>query len=415
MNTPYALEQQYGRIAGELDSYIDSTGFWDPSGLMYAYIDVSTGRPFEPEFITNTKVPRRADVDPWAWWTYEDTVESTGVYIDGLIRKYRVTGDAACLDRARSAWESLRNIYYASQVYGIGSFLRPYGGFEGMGRFVEPLGTDQASPMFSGLYFYMRYADDQTRAEIADIMLKTLTWYEQQGFKYFYYKNFIHHWEPATQHAAAYYLPAIAWAAQVTGEDRWRNHLEAGLALFRQPDYTIYDSFCWGGDLAVLRDVFGDRIADYLTSEIKDKGFARCQEALSVFDEPGMTWRVHPESAEPGFQPYVRPDFNRNEGFGFAYLATVHGGRARPRRELHFLCGLAELGYPGAFERAVEVLGCRNNVPGDFMEFLSEDYDNLPETVHIYARSVGAILFEWWRDYWWLREIESRKTTGAGI
>ena len=97
-------------------------------------------------------MPRRADIDPWAWWTYENSIENTGMYFDALVRKYEVTGDAACLQRCAELWLTVRDIYYASQVYGIGSFLRPYGGFEKMGQFAEPLGTDQAAPLFHGLY-----------------------------------------------------------------------------------------------------------------------------------------------------------------------------------------------------------------------------------------------------------------------
>ena len=34
------------------------------------------------------------------------------------------------------------------------------------------------------------------------------------------------------------------------------------------------------------------------------------------------------------------------------------------------------------------------------LQKLAEDYDRLPETVHLYARSVGVNLVEWWRNYW---------------
>jgi hypothetical protein len=411
-NSSSVLEQDYGETISAVEAYIRENEFWDPFGVMYAYIDRFTGKPFERDFITPIKVPRRADIDPWSYWAYEDTVETTGAYIYGLVSKYRVTGDLACLELAQAAWRSLRNIYYASQVYGIGSFLRPYGGFENMGKWTEPLGTDQASPMFGGLYFYMKYADKQTREEISDVLLKSITWYEQQGFRYLYYKNFIHEWAPLHQHAAAYYLPAIAWAAEVTGDERWRSHLDAGFERFNRQEYNLYESLNWGTEIAVLKGVLGDRIGDYFTEERMGEGFAACQEALSLYSEPGMTWRIHPESAEPGFKPYVQESFNSDVGFGFAGLATVHGGRTRPRREMHFLCGLAELGYPGAYEQAVEILGCRRNVPEDFLEYNAEDYDDLPETVHLYARGIGAFLFEWWRNYWWLRDIEKRNSEG---
>ena len=47
---------------------------------------------------------------------------------------------------------------------------------------------------------------------------------------------------------------------------------------------------------------------------------------------------------------------------------------------------------------------CRQHVPQDFTQgLLFEDADVLPEEVHLYAYSVGSVLFEWLRDYWLLR------------
>ena len=51
-------------------------------------------------------------------------------------------------------------------------------------------------------------------------------------------------------------------------------------------------------------------------------------------------------------------------------------------------------------------MSCRRRVPQDFTSFLSEDYGDLPETVHLYARSVGVGMVQWLRNYWLLRSIE---------
>lgn len=397
-----ALTAQHANVAARLEAYIEAH-FRDPNDLMYSGLDAFTGQPFDPVVFTPLTVPRRADVDPWAYWTYEDSVQNTGIYLDGQVLKYEVTGDPACLAQAQRAWRTLRNIYSASQVYGIGSFLRPYGGFEGMGRFVEPLGTDQASPVFCGLYRYMRHVDDDTRAEIADLLLNTITWYERQGFKYFYYKCFIHEWNPSYQHAASFYLPAIAWAAQFTGEARWQRHLEQKLALFRQDDYNVFNSLYWGSDLPVLREILGDAFDAVIPPDLLDDAFRRCKDALAGYSEPGMLRRYFPESAAPDFKPYLR-EFDRRVGMGFAYFASVHNGRSRPRMEQHVLCGLAAVGYPGAYEQAAHVLAQRTRVPEDFTDFLLEDYPTLPEEVALYARTVCAILPECWRDYWLLKQ-----------
>ena len=397
------VETELGATATAIAEYIDAH-FFDPNGIMYAEVDAYTGRPFAAELLTPIRIPRRADVDPWAYWAYEDSVQNTGILIDGLMRKHEVTGDADALARAHRHWLVLRNVYSASQVHGIGSFLRPYGGYKGMDRFAEPLGTDQASPMFAGLYLYMKHASQEVRVEIADVLLKSVRWYEQQGFQYFYYKSFIHEWNPTYQHAASYYLPATAWAAAVTGEAVWKRHLEEKLALFENPLFTPARSFCWGSDLPVLAELLGERFWKVFELE-KMRSDLHAQ--LAQYSEPGRVKRECPESTQPGFKPSIDPAFDREVGMGFAYFATRHQGRFRPRQEMHALVGLAALGVPGAFEDAMELMALRKCVPEDFTHHLFEDRDVLPESVDLYARNVGGILVEWWRNYWFLRQIEA--------
>ena len=232
-----SILQACADTAVAVEKYIEEHLF-DPSGIMYGAIDSHTGVPFGRDFITPRKVPRRASFDPWSYWTYEDSVLSMGLYLDGLVLKYGVTGRSECLSRAKKVWDVVRAIYSCSQVHGIGSFLRPYGGFENMSRFMEPLGTDQASTLFSGLYRYLAYARFHDAAIIRRVMTKTLEWYEQQGFEYFYYKSFIHGYapkEPASDHGNSYYLPAIAWAASTfPQEPHWQKHLDMRLGYFSE-------------------------------------------------------------------------------------------------------------------------------------------------------------------------------------
>ena len=125
-------------------------------------------------------------------------------------------------------------------------------------------------------------------------MLKTLTWYEQQDFAYFYYKSFVHAWDVGGQHAASYYLPAIAWAAKLTGDKRWRDHLAAKLALFADPQFQIYrwgqGSFCWGSDLPILKELIGaEQFAKTFTTSMLAGAFEHCLEDLKKYREPGGT------------------------------------------------------------------------------------------------------------------------------
>jgi len=334
---------------------------------------------------------------------------ASGLYIDALVLKHQVTGDPQCLSRAERTWRVVKNVYACSQVHGIGCFLRPYGGYQVMTKFMEPLGTDQASPLFSGLYRYLRHADRRTGADIERIMLQTLQWYAAQNFEYLYYKTFIHSWNPddeLSQHANSYYLPAIACAARVTGERRWQKILDERLPLFANGHYNVCAAFCWGTDLVVLADLLGERFDRCFARPVLDAGYDYCRQMLAEYTEPGGLKRVCPESAEPGFRPHVDPKFDpeswEGNAMGFAYFATRHAGRAWPRHEADFLIALAALGYERdkVLAEAADVLLRRRRVPEDFSAFLAEDYAAMPETIHLYARSVGVGMVQWWRNAW---------------
>jgi len=82
-----------------------------------------------------------------------------------------------------------------------------------------------------------------------------------------------------------------------------------------------------------------------------------------------------------------------------------HAGRERPRHEIAVLCSLAALGVPGTAQQAAEILALSKKIPQDFTDWLSQDFPIIPEAAHIYARSVGIVMINWWRDYWMLRHI----------
>jgi len=406
---PEALHE----TASLIEEYIKQHLF-DEYGLMYSGIDSHTGKPFKREFITPVKVPGRAQFDPWSYWTYEDSVMSMGLYLDGLILQYEVTGNNACIRTAGNIWKAIENVYSCSQVHGIGSFLRPYGGFQQMHRFMEPLGTDQASPLFCGLYRYLPYSSRESAEDIKRVMLKTLEWYEQQGFKYFYYKSFIHGGMYSTCHSNSYYLPAIAWAASLYPQDkRWNKYLKIRLHLYKTGVAQLYPrkghpTFNWGSDLDILHRILGLDFRKTFTTDLLDEACAAVNESLENYEKPGMFKRMYPESAAPDFVPYVG---KTKSIINFAYHTTVHQGKMYPGHEIYFLLSLASVGYRTreTVELISELLALRSRVPGDFTHFLSEDYEKLPETVHIYARSVGVIMVGWWRNYWLLRNILERK------
>ncbi len=402
------------------ERYINEHLF-DPDGLMYSYIDVRTGKRIDPATVEHLRRPFRGHDDPATYWSHEDSILVGGLYMEALVLKHEVTGDVAALEQAFRMWNAYKLVYYASQVYGIGSFLRPYGGFsggfEGMIRWAEPLGTDQASPLLSAQYALRRHAADPDRREIADIAVKTLSWYEQQDFRYLWYKSLMHLWQSGQQHAGSYYLPALAFAARVTGEAKWRELFEEKLRLFDDPScYNVYESFNWGGDLIMLADLLGPRFIEAFPAAMLGHGYQKWSEQRATYSMPGMVRYVchqNPEVFEPDFRPFKIPIGHPNLD-----ACVIHQGRERPGSGAgsHFLCALAALDYPGALEEALEVAGVFKRVPEDFTIFLAEDHDLLPEDgmTRLQARLVGGGMVGWYRNYWRLRKAMKRdKQQGA--
>ena len=387
------------KTATQAERYINEHLF-DPDGLMYSYIDVQTGKIFEEDYVAHYKenvrrakswnAGHRSDSDPVTYWSYEDTIATAGYYIEALVLKYELTADSKALEQAFKIWDTYKQVYYASQVYGIGSFLRPYGGraadatrgggygsgFEGLGRWMEPLGTDQASPLLSAQYALWKHAKGGGKKELADIIIKTLSWYEQQDFCYLWYKSYIHWWNKGG-HAGSYYLPAIAFAAQVTGEEKWQKLLQEKLPLAQGSGSNLMTTFKWGSDLVMLADLLGPDFEKAFPQTLLDSSYEEALKYLATFTLPGMS------------------------------VPRGWGSRQRPTEQgFYFLCGLAGLGHPGAAEKALSVLSASKKVPEDFTVFLNEDSEKLPLAgyVQLQARAVGRPLVRWYLNYWILRK-----------
>lgn len=407
MATNLERMDQLRSTADAVEKYTDDNLF-DGFGLMMSGIDSHTDEPFPESFITEEKVPRRANFDPWSYWTYEDSIKTAGHYMEGLVLKYELTDDEAALDRAKEVWSSCWDVFSQSEVYGgLGCFLRPYGGFDKMETFGEPLGTDQAAPLLYGSYRLLEHVDGNTRTRIVDMLVRTLKWYADRNYTHRYYKSFTVSWHPPLHHQASFYLPALALAAVETQDEHWWNDLETHLDRQLNDDAFVESErgVAWGfkqGGLLILQEILGDTFEEYLTPNTVDQMSDEVTAWLSEYDEDWVK-PICPESTDPGFEPYQSSEVDPYDGFGWAHNAWVHGGRERPRHEITVLTQLAGLGRDDAIEQAIDLLELRRTVPEEFTQWLSDDYEDLPDAVHIRSRSVGAVMVDWWRQYWVLR------------
>jgi hypothetical protein len=154
-------------------------------------------------------------------------------------------------------------------------------------------------------------------------------------------------------------------------------------------------------------DALGDRFSQFITPGMIENAYQLALTDLRKnYDEPGTVKRYHPQSKNLGFKPYMTSSYRRDQGMGFPYFGCIHQGRSRPRMELHSLVGLASTGHQGARQKAIELMKHRVRVPHDFTDFLIEDAAQLPREVQFYARGVGPIAMEWYRNYWLLKGME---------
>ena len=397
--------QDVAPIAQQVERFVDDHLF-DDFGLIRSSVDVATGLPFERWFISANKVPRRALFDPWSFWTYEDSIMGLGFHIETLVLKHELTGDVDALERAADELATVCNVYSASQIHGIGSFLRPYGGYDMMHEFLEPLGTDQAGPLLCGILRLHRYLDSNERMFVDRMLVQMLDWYREQDFSYWYYKSMIHAWRPPLHHAASYYLPGIAFAAAATGDAMWKDLLQQKLRLLQTDDrYMDAQTMRFGSDLLLLKRLLGSRFSQVFSDHMLGRIWSGVDDALAAYD--ATTWRkfVHAEAADPKFATRRLRPMNRAANLGFAYFDWIHPGKCRPRHELSTLCAKAALGDESASATAANIMASCKRVPEDFTPFSYELASDVPDDIVLYFRSVGIGMLNWLRDYWLLRAV----------
>ena len=80
-----------------LEAYLFEN-FFDQDGIMYAYIDRETGKPFTSEFMSTQYLDLFHVPDPVHYWSNEDSMQYSGYLLAALYEKYMATKDARVID-----------------------------------------------------------------------------------------------------------------------------------------------------------------------------------------------------------------------------------------------------------------------------------------------------------------------------
>ncbi|HEY3132317.1 MAG TPA: hypothetical protein VGL91_22875, partial [Acidobacteriota bacterium] len=159
------IDAKLRSISEMLESYLFQH-FFDPDGILYAYIDIQTGKPFSSEYMSTQYLDLFHVPNPVHYWSNEDSMQYSGYLLAALYEKYMATKDSRVIEQMNQIYRGIKKVYDLSQSLEPNSFSRPYGGLQNMARYKEPLGTDQAQSLFWGLWLFRQLADERLQPQI---------------------------------------------------------------------------------------------------------------------------------------------------------------------------------------------------------------------------------------------------------
>ena len=173
------------------------------------------------------------------WMNYENMLQCSGKYLVTMTRKHAVSGDEACVDRARRTYEATRQLWdnVAEQnFHGRGWMPKPYAGIR---KVAEMTGSsaDQYADITLGLEaFYTGLATCDEKTVIEDMILSFADWWIDHHYMCEHMGHMCQWWvgNPTLSTAYFLYLHALAYRfcplkKHLEGFDYW---LEMNRKLF---------------------------------------------------------------------------------------------------------------------------------------------------------------------------------------
>lgn len=227
-----SAESITGRMCAEYEQIIRNR-LWDKDGVMICYFDIKTMKPFEQAYFekqsTSVIWQNRAD-----FFVYEDSFCIMGIYLDMLKSRYDVTKDSKAVSEMERICRLFVDTFEDSQKIERGFHKRLYGGIGANRPWEEPLGTDQHVYVLPGCWKVYNLLSPELRNKVKHMTTESLLWYMRKGYRYIYNNYIYHEIEPVPDtmkskmqacfegpHALSYYLPALLWCHELTGEKRY--------------------------------------------------------------------------------------------------------------------------------------------------------------------------------------------------
>jgi len=252
---------------------------FSPSGIVYCMqkIDGKEIRPLCPEDFDGCVAPEfshwgpRVPESAAAYYTNENSITTSGLYLAAQCYRYSVTGSDKALEEAYKAFNSLWKIFKLSADDGNPGFMcKPYGF-----KISNQTSGDQYLHASWGMFEFYPLADDGTKAKIVEMSVAFADYWRKADYVLTYCSN---HWDMKedvySYNAILVMLNMTAWhytnnqtyhneAQKLFKTGKW--HIETNLDEIKHKYISILDSAKTGEK--TVKGGYSDLYADYLGEE----------------------------------------------------------------------------------------------------------------------------------------------------
>jgi len=222
----------YGHTLPEIEATLQETVeriFRDGDGILLSAVNARTMKAYTADDVKNrpngvgafTQHSDIPDAARTVWLNYENAGQASGVYLEALCAKAKVTGDKAIaklaartVEAIATLWENAAHISHPNGGEGRGWFPKPYLGIQNV-KDMHECSMDQYCDVTLGLHSYHQtLADEAEKRLIEQIVVSFAEWWYDHDYAGIYFGKAIW-WKRLKDHPVAaffLYLNALAYS-----------------------------------------------------------------------------------------------------------------------------------------------------------------------------------------------------------
>lgn len=200
----------------------------DECGLVLSHLNADTLLPWRPEELAGADRPPFCHPhckDPAAYMAYEDSLMATGEYAHSQVLRFQLTGEAEALAAAAHQVSAILRVLFEGAKFEKGFLPKPFGGIGRCAHLSHELSPDQYIKCMAALRAYQPYAPPSLSRTIDDYLVAIADYFTARRFLHPRRESMVVTPENRP-HAAAHYIPALAIASRITGDQGYLDRLE---------------------------------------------------------------------------------------------------------------------------------------------------------------------------------------------